>query len=106
MPKFLIEATYTAEGMRGLQKDRAEGRLTAIKNTLKSLDGTLEAAYWCLGERDVIVIADLPDIPSASALAMKVSGSGLARTTTTTLLTAEEIDSALEKAVNYRPPGG
>jgi hypothetical protein len=29
MPKYLIEASYTAEGLRGLQKDKASGRKQA-----------------------------------------------------------------------------
>jgi len=30
MPKFLVEATYTTEGYRGLAKDKASGRKAAI----------------------------------------------------------------------------
>ena len=29
MPKYLIQASYTAEGLKGLQKDKASGRRTA-----------------------------------------------------------------------------
>jgi uncharacterized protein with GYD domain len=105
MAKFLVEATYTAEGLRGLQKDKAAGRTAALKNALKSVDGQLEALYWCLGERDVIAIADLPDISAAAALAAAASSSGLVRTKTTQLLTAAEVDAALQKSPDYRPPG-
>ena len=105
MPKFLIEASYSAEGMKGLQKDKATGRTAALKQALKAVDGQLEAAYWCLGERDVIAIVDLPDAVTACALATTVSASGLVRTTTTTLLTAEEVDKALAKSIAYKPPG-
>ena len=105
MPKFLIEASYSAEGMKGLQKDKAAGRTAAVKKALKAVDGQLECVYWCLGERDVILIADLPDAISACALATTVSASGLVRTTTTALLTAEEVDKALAKSVAYHAPG-
>jgi len=105
MAKFLVEATYTAEGLKGLQKDKAAGRTAALKNAIKSLDGQLEAIYWCLGERDVILIADLPDVTAAAALGAAATASGLVRTKTTQLLTAAEIDSALQKATDYRPPG-
>jgi hypothetical protein len=30
MPKYLIQASYTAEGLRGLQKDKASGRRQAM----------------------------------------------------------------------------
>jgi uncharacterized protein with GYD domain len=105
MPKFLIEATYTAEGLKGLQRDKASGRIQAIKNALRSVDGQLECCYWCLGDRDVIAIAELPNTVAASALATAVSASGVARTRTTALLSAEEIDAALAKNINYQAPG-
>jgi uncharacterized protein with GYD domain len=105
MPKFLIEASYTAEGLKGLQKDRASGRTQAIKNALKAVDGQLECVYWCLGDRDVILIAELPNTVAASAVATAVSASGLVRTKTTALLTAQEIDAALAKSVSYQAPG-
>lgn len=105
MPKFLIEASYSAEGLKGLQKDKAAGRTNAIRNALKALDGQLESVYWCLGDRDVILIAELPDAVSACALSTTASASGLVRTKTTALLTAAEVDKALTKNVAYQPPG-
>ena len=105
MPKYLVEATYTSDGLKNLQKDRAEGRTAAIKAALQSLGGKLEAVYWSLGEYDAVVIADLPDGASAAALALAASASGMVRTKTTQLLTGQEVDAALDKAVKYRAPG-
>ena len=105
MPKYLIEAAYTAEGLRGLQKDKASGRKQAVTKLVESLEGKVEALYFTLGERDVVIIAELPDVLSASALALSVSATGLVRTKTTQLLTVEETDRALAKKVNYRAPG-
>ena len=105
MPKFLIEATYTAEGLKGLQRDKSAGRTAAVKNALKAVDGQLECIYWCLGDCDAIAIVELPNTVAASALATAVSASGVARTRTTALLTAQEIDAALAKSVSYQAPG-
>src|SRR5947209_6415273 len=105
MPKFLVKASYTAEGLKNLQTDRAEGRTAAIKQALASLNGRLEAVYWCLGEYDAVVIAELPDTASAAALATAVCASGMVRTKTTQLLTGPEMDQALQKTVKYRAPG-
>ena len=49
--------------------------------------------------------AKLPDNASMSALSLAVSASGLVRTRTTALMTVEETDQALGKAVDYRGPG-
>lgn len=105
MPKFLVEATYTAEGHKGLAKDKASGRKTVIANTVKKLGGKLEAVYFCLGERDVILIVDLPDHVSAAALSSAACASGMVRTKTTLLLTVAEADEALSKTVAYKAPG-
>ena len=105
MPKFVVEATYTAEGYKGLAKDKASGRKTAIMQAVKKLGGKLDAIYFCLGENDVILIADLPDHVSAAALGSAACASGMARTKTTVLLTVDEADEALSKTVAYRAPG-
>jgi uncharacterized protein with GYD domain len=105
MPKYLIAASYTAEGLRGVQKDKASGRLRAVTAAVEGLGGKVEAFYNALGEHDAYVIVDLPDVMTATALSIAVSAAGLARTRTTALLTVEETDRALEKSVNYRAPG-
>jgi len=61
MPKYLIEASYTPEGLRGLQKDKASGRKQAVTKLVESLEGKVEGLYFALGEHDVVIIADLPD---------------------------------------------
>src|ERR1700704_1276118 len=105
MPKYLIEASYTAEGWRGLQKDKASGRKQAVTKLVESLEGKIEAMYFALGEHDVVIIADLPDTVSAAALSLGVSATGLVRTKSTALLTIEETDRALSKKISCRGPG-
>ncbi len=69
------------------------------------MGGKLDAIYYALGDYDVIVIVDLPNIQAATAISVSVSASGLVHTKTTPLLTVEETDQALAKSVSYRPPG-
>jgi uncharacterized protein with GYD domain len=106
MPKYLIEAAYTAEGLRGLQKDKASGRRQAVVKAVESLEGKVEAFYFAMGERDVVSIIDVPDAVSVAALSLAASASGLVRVKTTALLGAEEVDRALAKKLTYRGPGG
>ena len=105
MPKFLVEATYTAEGHKGLMKDKPSGRKAAITQAVKKLGGKLDDIYFCLGENDVILIVDMPDHLSVAALSSAACASGMARTRTTALLTTQEADEALSKPVTYRAPG-
>ena len=104
MAKFLVQATYSADGLRGLQKEKASGRQDVVKRAVAALDGKVESMYFSVGDHDVVLIVDLPDIIAGTALAIAVSASGLVRTRTTPLLTIEETDRALSKSVEYRPP--
>lgn len=106
MPKYLIQASYNAEGLKGLQKDTAAGRKAAVAKAVKGLKGKVESFYFALGDDDVVVIVDLPDNVSVAALSLGASASGLVRTKTTALMTVEETDEALNKSSGYRPPGG
>ena len=105
MAKFLLQASYSPDGLKGLVKDKASGRKAAISKMLESHGGKLEAIYYTFGEHDVILIADIPDNVTAAAMSIAVSSAGLAHTTTTPLLTVEETDKALSKTVKYQAPG-
>jgi uncharacterized protein with GYD domain len=105
VPKYLIEANYTADGFAGLIKDTATGRRDAVSRLLKTNGGKLDAFYFAFGSNDVVLIADLPDNETAAAVAVSVCASGVVRLKTTPLLTVNEVDSALKKRVIYRAPG-
>jgi uncharacterized protein with GYD domain len=105
MPKYLIEATYTAEGIRGLMKDKASGRKAAVESAVKAVGGKIEGFYFAFGEADVYVLCDYPDASTAAAISLAVTGSGAVRAKTTPLLTVEEMDQALGKQVPYKAPG-
>ena len=105
MPKYMLQASYTAEGVKGLIKDTASGRETAVKASVEVVGGKLESMYYCFGKDDVVVIMDLPDNVAAASLVTAVGASGLVRARTTPLLTVEEMDKALVKKVGYKAPG-
>lgn len=105
MPKYLVEASYTAEGLKGLLKDGGSGRRAAVEAAAKSLGGKLEAMYFAFGKHDVVTIIETPDNVSAAAMALAVNASGTVVTRTTPLLTPAEVDQATKKAVQYAAPG-
>ena len=53
MPKYLIQASYTAEGVQGLLKDGGSKRRAAAEQAIKGLGGRLEAFYFAFGDTDV-----------------------------------------------------
>jgi uncharacterized protein with GYD domain len=104
--KYLIEASYTGEGLKGLFKEGGTGRRSAIEKAVTGMGGTVECFYFVFGEDDVIVVIDMPDNVSVAALSLGVSAAGGATSTVRVLLTPEEIDSAVKKSTGYRAPGG
>lgn len=106
MPKFLVKASYSAEGTRGLLKDGGTGRKQAIEGLIESVGGTVEAFYYAFGDDDLVWICDLPSNSDAIAMSLAVNAARGARLTTTPLLSLDEIDEGVAKAVTYRPPGG
>lgn len=105
MPKYLIQASYTVEGVKGLVKEGGTKRRTAVNILMKELGGSLEAFYYAFGSSDVIALVDAPSNVTAAAVSLAIGASGAVRQQTTPLLTPEEIDQATKMPVSYRPPG-
>jgi uncharacterized protein with GYD domain len=105
MPKYLLEASYTSEGLQGLIRDKATGRREAITRALEATGGKVETLYFSFGEHDVVIVMEVNDNVSAAAIAIRVSASGLVRTKITPLLTIEEVDQSIQKTIEYRAPG-
>ena len=62
--------------------------------------------YFAFGDRDAFVIDELPDDEAAVAAALMVNASGAAVVKTTVLLTPEQLDEAVKRGGDWRPPGG
>jgi uncharacterized protein with GYD domain len=105
MAKYLIRATYTAEGTGGLKKEGGSSRRAAVEKAIGGLGGRLESFYYALGETDAFLVIDVPDVVTAVAVSLSVNGTGMVRTSITALLTVEEMDAACKKTVAYRAPG-
>lgn len=106
MGKYLIKASYTLEGVKGVMSGGGSARRDAVERTLNSVGGSLDGFYFGFGDVDAYVIADVPDNVSAAALSIAVNASGGAQATTVPLLTPEEVDEAAKRSVDYTPPGG
>jgi uncharacterized protein with GYD domain len=105
MAKYLLEGSYSADGLKGVLKDGGSGRKDAAGKAIASAGGKMESMYFAFGDHDVIAVFEVADNTAAAALAMTVSATGLIRTKITPLLTVEEVDAAAKKHLDYRPPG-
>jgi len=107
MPKYLVEGRYTSDGLRGLAREGASRRRRDIVKTIESAGGKLEALYFAFGDADFYIIADVPDNISAAALSVVANESGFVTSKIIVLMTADEMDEAINKAmtVHFLPPG-
>jgi uncharacterized protein with GYD domain len=105
MPKYLITASYTPEGVKGVLKDGGTKRRQAAEAAIKSVGGRMEAFYFAFGDHDAIVLVDAPDNASVASASLAINASGAVQTKTTVLLTPEELDQATKTTATYQPPG-
>ncbi len=105
MAHYLFYGSYTAEGYQGLIEEGGSKRIEAAKTSLASAGGTLEAFYFSFGENDFYILVDLPDDVTATSVLLAGKQSGTFNIHGVSLLTAEELDEAVRKQVDFRPPG-
>lgn len=106
MAKYLIKASYSAEGLKGVMKEGGTSRVQAVERAVAGVGGSLESFYFAFGGDDVYVIVDIPDHAAAIAMAGAVGTSGaISSYETVVLLSPSEVDEAMNVTVDYAPPG-
>jgi len=105
MPRYMIAASYTAQGEQGLLAKGGTARRASVTEMVEKLGGTVDTFDFAFGKDDVYVIADLPDHVTAAAIGLAVGASGLTTVRTIVLVTPEEIDAAAKMHADYHGPG-
>ncbi len=105
MASFMVQFSYTEQGVKGLIKEGGSKRREATEQLIKSLGGKLVAYYFAFGEYDGFAIVEGGDNVATAAAALIVGASGAVKTKTTVLLTPEEVDKATQMSGKYRAPG-
>ncbi len=107
MPHYLLQASYTAQGLSSLVAS-PEDRTAAIRVLVEGAGGRLVSMYYAFGDSDVVAILEAPDNVTMAALSMAVGAGGAATNLRTTVLIpiSEGVEAARKAAgINYRPPG-
>ena len=105
MPKYLVRASFTQEGIRGTLKEGGTARKAVVERLAESTGSKLDAYYYAFGEHDLYAIFDAPDNIAAATASVTVAAAGIARVETIVLITPEEMDQIAGKSVTYRAPG-
>jgi len=106
MALYALQTAYAPVGWAALLKD-PQNRIEAVKPVVQRLGGSVVDGWLTFGDYDVLVICQLPNNVSATALSMAISAAGAVRSVKTTpLVTFDEGLVALKKAKDaaYTPP--
>lgn len=106
MSKYLVKASYTSDGVKGVLREGGTSRMAAATAAIESVGGSVDCFYFAFGPDDVIGVVDFPDVASATALSLAINSTGLVAASLVPLLNAADVDAAAAKAPAYRPPGG
>ena len=106
MSKYMIKASYSPEGIKGVMAKGGNARVDAIKKLATGVGGSLESCYFAFGDDDLYAVVDAPSHEAMAAIAGTVTSTGaLSSYQTIVLLTADEIDAAAKQTIDYTPPG-
>ena len=106
MSKYMIKASYSPEGIKGVMAQGGTARVAAIKKLADGVGGSLESCYFAFGGDDLYAIVDAPSHEAMAAIAGTVTSTGaLSGYETVVLLTADQVDAAANMTVDYQPPG-
>ena len=108
MAIYMYQAAYTAKSWAAQVKN-PQNRVEAVgRQACEAVGGKLLGGWYCFGDYDLVIVADVPDNESMSAIALAIaSGGAIKSSKTTVLMTGTEILGALKKATavakTYKP---
>ena len=91
MATYVMFGKYSTEGLKGISARRSDEARALVKKN----GGELKAAYAMLGNTDLLLVVDLPDISKAlatSAALAKLTGIAF---TTSPAVTIDEFDKLM-----------
>ena len=104
MPKYLCQGSYTEQGLKGLLNEGGSKRRAMVEQLVREMGGKLEAFYFAFGGDDFHILMDLPSNMDMAATAIVAQASGMVKSRVTVLMTPEDVDKAVQRKVDFRPP--
>lgn len=104
MPKYLVQGSYTDQGLNGLLKEGGSKRRGMVEKLAQEMGGKLEVFYYAFGDDDFVIILDLPSNIDMAAVAIVAQASGMVKSRVTVLMDPKDVDQAVQRKVDFRPP--
>jgi uncharacterized protein with GYD domain len=96
MPTFMCFLNWTDQGAKAVKE--APKRYEATKAIVDKLGGRLVSAYVTTGQYDVALTVEMPNGDAMTKLAIAITSSGNARTTTVRAIPPEEFGKLAAEA--------
>jgi uncharacterized protein with GYD domain len=108
VPLYMFQGAYTPESWAAQLKNPENRVETIARQACEVVGGKLIGGWYCFGEYDVMMIADLPNNQAMTAIALAVAAGGAFKATKTTVLMSgaegvEGMKQADAVAKGYRP---
>ena len=106
MPIYMYQAAYTNESWAAQLKNPQNRVETVGRQVCEAAGGKLLGAWYCFGEYDFVLVAEVPSNEAMSAIALAVTAGGAVKgSKTTVLMSGAEVVGAMKKAtaIAYKP---
>src|SRR5712672_2396711 len=86
MPLYMYQAAYTAESIAA-QLKKPENRVEAVgRSACGAVGGKLVGGWYCFGDYDLAIVADVPNNEAMAAIALAIAAGGAVKSAKTTVL--------------------
>jgi len=108
MPLYMYQGAYTPQSWAAQLKN-PQNRIESVgRQACEAVRGKYIGGWYCFGEYDIILIADVPNNESMTAISLAVAAGGAIKASKTTpLMTGAQAVEAMKKAADvakvYRP---
>jgi uncharacterized protein with GYD domain len=108
MALFMYQAAYTPESWAAQLKNPQNRAETVGRAVCEAVGGKLVGGWYCFGEYDLVIIADVPNAECMAAIALAIGAGGAVKSAqTTALMNGAEGVAAMSKAASvasaYKP---
>ena len=108
MPLYMYQIAYTPESWAAQLKNPQNRIEAAARPACEAVGGKLVGGWYCFGDYDLVIIADVPNNESMAAIGMAVAAGGAMKASkTTVLMTGTEGVGAMKKTADvtrtYKP---
>ncbi len=99
MPLYMYQAAYTAESLAAQLKN-PQNRVDAVgRAACEAVGGKFVGGWYCFGDYDLVLVADVPDNESMAAIALAIAAGGAVKSAkTTVLMSGAEAVAGMKKA--------